>query len=126
MELETNIEEIKIPARIYISKSATNKLRNLKHFTKLNNNVLCRIAMMMAIQEEDLLNDAKVENTSGQEFTRDLLFGEHIDVYEIMIRQYIVDNNVDLTFSATITALIESGVHKISRAKSLEQLCQLT
>ena len=125
MEPRLNCESMNIPTRIYISKTATDKLRHLKQLTKVNNNVLCRIAMMIAINSESTLNNAGVGDADGQEFTRDLLFGENISIYEIIIRQYMADNEVDLSFAAAISALIEIGVHKISHVKSLEQLCEV-
>ena len=127
MESTIKFNEIKIPTRIYLSKSVTDKLRNLKRVTKLNSNVLCRIAIMIALKEKALtLANVEVGDTSGQEFSRDLLFGEHLDIYEMLIRQYMFDNDVDLSFTATIASLVEIGVQKFSYVKSLEQLCDLT
>ena len=125
METRLDRASMKIPPRIYISKTATDKLRNIKQLTKVNNNVLCRIAMMIAINSESTLKNAGVGDADGQEFTRDLLFGEHIDTYEIIIRQYMADNDVDLSFAVTIAALVEIGVHKFSHVRSLEQLCDV-
>ena len=127
MESTIKINETKIPARIYLSKTVTDKLRNLKRLTRVNNNVLCRIAIMTALKEEgSTLSHVEVGDASGQEFTRDLLFGEYLDIYEILIRQYMVDNDVDLSFAATIATLIEIGIQEICYVRSLEQLCELT
>ena len=126
MESAIKFDQIKIPARIYLSRTVTDKLRNLKRRTQVNNNVLCRIAIMIALKEEFTRSNVKVEDASGQEFSRDVLFGKYLDIYEILIRQYMVDNDVELTFAETIATLVEIGIQKIYYAESLEQLCELT
>jgi len=115
-----------IPNRIKLSKKATDKLRFLKTKTGLTPNILSRIAIMLAIKEgSDLSNAGVGEMEGGQELNDTTLFGEHIYIYDILINQYIYDQQLKLSVAETIVAMIEVGVFKMGHIRELEQLCDL-
>lgn len=115
-----------LPNRVKLSKNATGKLRYLKSQTGLTPNILSRIAIMLAIREgSDLSNAGIGEMDGGQELNDTTLFGEHVQIYDILINQYIHDNKIKINISEAIVALIEIGVHKMGHIKSLAQLCEL-
>jgi len=111
-----------LPNRIKLSKIATHKLQYLKGRTGLTPNILSRIAMMLAIKEGSNLSNAGVNDNDGQELNDTTLFGEYIYVYDVLIKQYIHDNNIAMDVADTIVALIEVGVHKMGHVKRIEQL----
>ena len=115
-----------IPNRITLTRTSTNKLQTIKNRTGITPNIGSRIAIMLAIKSNDDLSTAGVEDAKGQILDKDTLFGDHIDVYEIIIRQYIHDNDIDLPISTVITSLVEVGIHKMGHVRSLEQLCSLS
>ena len=117
---------MKIPNRVTLTRRSTNKLQTLKNHTGITPNISSRIAIMLAINSNDDLSVAGADDAKGQILDKDTLFGDHIDVYEIIIRQYINDNNIDLPISTVITSLVEVGIHKMGHVRSLEQLCSLS
>ncbi len=91
--------------------------------TGLTPNILARIAIMLALKEScDLLN-AGVADTEGQELNKSVLFGEHADVYDVMIHQYLNENNISLPNQQAISALVEIGIHKMGHIKKVEDVC---
>ncbi len=115
-----------IPARIKLSKQATDKLRYLKSKTGLTPNILSRIAIMLAIREGSNLSNAGIgDMNGGQELNDTTLFGEYIAVYDVLINQYISENKLSLSVADTIVAMIEIGIHKMGHIKQLEHLCEL-
>ena len=119
---------MKIPNRVTLTKTSTNKLQTIKNRTGITPNISSRIAIMLAINSNDDLSvaGAGTGDAKGQILDKDTLFGDHIDVYEIIIRQYINDNEIELPISAVITSLVEVGIHKMGHVRSLEQLCSLS
>jgi len=115
-----------LPNRIKLSKKSTNKLQLIKNQTGVTPNISSRIAIMLAINSNDDIAVAGVEAADGQELNKDILFGDYIDIYEILIRQYMHDHELDIPVSKLIASLIELGVHKMGHVRSLEQLCTLS
>lgn len=114
-----------LPNRVKFSQKATDKLRYIKSKTGLTPNILSRIAIMLALKESGDLTNAGVSDNDGQELNKSVLFGEYADVYDVMIHQYIHDNEIDLSIQDSIAALVEVGVHKMGHVKQLEDLCHL-
>lgn len=114
-----------LPNRVKLSQKATNKLQNIKINTGLTPNILSRIAIMLAVKENTNLATAGVSDYEGQELDKSVLFGEHSDVYDVLINQYIYANKIDLPIKQTIAALIEVGVHKMGHIKQLSDICKL-
>lgn len=113
-----------LPNRVMFSQKATDRLRFMKAKTGLTPNILARMAIMLALKENGNLLNAGVSDNEGQELNKGVLFGEYIDVYDVMIHQYIHDNNITLSIQQTVVALVEVGVHKMGHVKKLEDLCQ--
>lgn len=95
----------------------------LKMRTGLTPNILARIAIMLAIKESSDLLNAGVADSDGQELHKSVLFGEHVDVYDVLICQYIHDNNIDVPLHQAIAALVEIGIHKMGHIKKVEDVC---
>ena len=114
-----------LPNRVKFSQKSTDKLRYMKSKTGVTPNILSRIAIMMALKESGNLANAGVSDNDGQELNKSVLFGEYEDVYDVMIHQYVNDNNIDLSIQETIAALVEVGVHKMGHVRQLEDLCEL-
>lgn len=115
-----------IPNRITLSKTSTNKLQSLKKYTGITPNIMSRIAIMLAINSNHDIKNTSMRGAKGQVLEKDTLFGEQIDIYEIVIRQYISDNAVDMSVALVIASLVDIGVHKMGNIRSLEQLCSLS
>ena len=114
-----------LPSRVPLSKKATDKLRYLKIKTGLTLNILSRVAIMLAIKESNILRNAGVNDYDGQVLSRDVMFGDHQDTYAVMIKEYLIENNIQMGISEAITALIEVGVFKIGHVKSLADLAKV-
>lgn len=114
-----------LPNRVHLSTKATNKLQYIKSSTGITPNILSRIAIMLAVKEgSDLLNSG-VEDFDGQVLDKSVLFGEHSEVYDVLINQYIHDYKIKLDIQKTIASLVEVGIHKMGHIKNLEDICNL-
>ena len=111
-----------LPNRVSLSLNATNKLRNLKAHTGLTPNILSRVAITKALESTSSLENAGVGDADGQVLSKDVMFGEHDLVYEVLIKQYIKDNKISEPIQNVIAALIEIGVHKIGHVKNIQQI----
>ncbi|WP_444997914.1 DndE family protein [Aliikangiella sp. IMCC44359] len=108
-----------LPSSIKVSKRAEQKLKLLAGYTGLNRNAIARIAIMLAIKEDGNLANAGVADNQGQEFNQYLLFGEHSDVYDVFINQYIQDKEIKLSIKQAIVAMIEVGLFKMGHIRNL-------
>ena len=111
-----------LPSRVSLSKNATGKLRFMKQTTGLTPNILSRIAMMKAIETGDSLGNAGVHDNEGQVLSRDVLFGDHAEVYDAILTQYIHEKDINIPLHDAIAALIEIGVHKMGHVKKIQDL----
>ena len=112
-----------LPNRIRLSEKATKKLQYMKHKTGLTPNILARIAIMLSIKDGSGLNNAGVSDYKGQELDKAILFGEHINIYDVVIKQYVHEHGIEENPSSqTIAALIEIGVYKMGHVKQIEQI----
>ena len=109
-----------LPNRVQLSKIVTNKLQNIKNKTGITPNLSSRIALVKALESTTSLVNAGVEDADGQILNRDVLFGEHVEIYELLIREYLYLNSIEMELDKVIAALIEIGVHKISHVKNLQ------
>jgi len=114
-----------LPNRIRLSINATNKMQYLKSQTGITPNILSRFAIMLAIKENSNLKNSGVEDLDGQVIEKSTLFGDHTDVYDVLINQYIHDNDISLDMHKIIASLIEVGVHKMGHIKNLVDVCNL-
>jgi len=114
-----------LPRSITLSKVATDKLRSMKASTGLTPNILARVAIMLAIKDGSSLANASVGDAEGQILSKDVLFGEYTDVYEVLLNQYVHGADNDCSLSEIIPSLIEAGVHKMGHIKSINDLADL-
>ena len=111
-----------LPNRVQLSKTATNKLQNIKNRTGITPNISSRIAIVKALESTSSLENAGVEDSDGQVLNRDVLFGEHAEIYELLVREYLTINSIDMELDRVIASLIEIGVHKISHVRNVQDL----
>jgi len=111
-----------LPNRIALSNNATGKLRYMKQHTGVTPNILSRIALIKAIEAGGSLKNAGVADGEGQVLSRDVLFGDHVKAYEVILTQYMHDNDISLSLSELIPALIEVGIHKMGHVKKVQDL----
>ncbi len=114
-----------LPNRVRLSTKTTNKMQRIKSLTGITPNVLSRIAIMLAIKEGSNLKNSGVEDMDGQTLDKSVLFGDHTEIYDVLINQYIHDNKIDLDIQKIISSLIEVGSHKMGHIKSLIDVCDL-
>ncbi len=114
-----------LPNRVRLSTTASQKMQYLKNQTGITPNILSRIAIMLAIKGGSNLTNAGVSDYDGQVLDKSVLFGDHTDVYDVLINQFIHDNNIEMDAQKTIASLVEIGVHKMGHVKNLSQLCRL-
>ena len=114
-----------LPNRVRISSKATNKMQNIKSQTGITPNILSRFAIMLALKEGANLNNTDIEDFDGQVLDKSVLFGDHMEVYDVLINQYICDYDIDLDVQKTIASLIEVGVHKMGHIKNISDVCKL-
>lgn len=114
-----------LPNRVSLSQKATGKLRHIKGQTGLSLNILSRIAIMLTINDGNKLQNAGVSDYDGQILSRDVLFGDHQDIYSILINEHMNSKKIDMNLSEAISAMIEVGVFKMGHIKSLLDLAKL-
>ncbi len=114
-----------LPNRVRLSTNATNKMQYLKSQTGITPNILSRFAIMLAIKEGSNLKNAGAQDLDGQILDKSVLFGDYTEIYDVLINQYIFDNDIALGTSKTISSLIEVGIHKMGHIKNLVDVCNL-
>lgn len=113
------------PHKFKVSVSSTAKLRYLKSKTGLTPNILCRFAIALALADESGLGNASVTDIEGQEFNAPTLFGEHMDIYEALLKQFAHDSQLPWDPVRHIASLVEVGLHKMGHVRSLKDVALL-
>lgn len=113
------------PNRFKISAASTEKLKFLKSKTGVTPNILCRFAISLAIRDSNGIGNASAVELNGQDFNAPTLFGDHLDMYEVLVRQYMHDNDVKDDVSRCIAAMVEIGLHKMGHVRSVRELALL-
>ena len=109
-----------LPKRIHISKGATETLRMMKGRTGLTPNIVCRLALVKSL-EEGKAGGLKKPDMTGSEFNAPTLFGEHVAVFEALIRQ--VHGHVDPKVVPLLLAShIDHGLERLRRARTVGEL----
>jgi len=111
-----------LPNRVQTSLNAMGKLRYMKQATGLTPNILSRFAIMKAIEGGGSIKNAGVVDNDGQVLSRDVLFGDHAEVYSAILSQYVHENKIKDPLQDVIVALIEIGVHKMGHIKKIQDL----
>ncbi len=114
-----------LPNRIRLSRKATNKMQFMKSKTGITPNILSRFAIMLAIKDGTDLKNSELEDIEGQVLDKSVLFGDHMEVYDLLISQYIHDYNIELDIQKTIASLVEIGVHKMGHIRELSDIYKL-
>ena len=113
------------PHKFRVSTSSTAKLKFLKSKTGLTPNILCRFAVSLALADESGLGNSSVSDLDGQEFNAPTLFGEHMDIYEALLKQFTSDNGLEWDPVRHIASLVEVGLHKMGHVRSLKHVAEL-
>ncbi|MDD0841176.1 DndE family protein [Pseudomonas sp. Gutcm_11s] len=113
------------PHKFKISSASSAKLKYLKSKTGLTPNILCRFAISTALKDINGLGNASVSDLDGQEFNAPTLFGEHMDIYEALLKQFVFECNLEWDPVRCVASLIEVGLHKMGHVKSLKEVVQL-
>jgi len=112
-----------LPNRFRISKSATDTLKLLKMRTGVTPNILCRIALMLSL-EEGVSRGEQAPDLDGSEFNAPTLFGEHAQVYECFIQQ--IHGMLDARqYNLVVASHVDNGLELLKRCKTLLDLSQL-
>ena len=113
-----------IPHRIRISERATARLKYLKSRTGLTPNVLSRFAFVLSIREMRRVSGSG-RALGGQEFNSSTLFGEHVELYELLLDRYVSLVGDDRRSTTIIANHIENGLHKMGHLRRLEDVAAL-
>ncbi|MGJ5065237.1 DNA sulfur modification protein DndE [Bradyrhizobium oligotrophicum] len=117
-------------SKLKISADATSKLRSLRQRTGLTPNLLCRVALMLSL-EEGRIGDGVSPDEEGSEFNAYTLTGEYGGLFAALLRwveegpspEEPMDNGTLLT---RLRAHIHRGVGTLSvRAKSPSDVLRL-
>lgn len=114
-----------LPTSITLSKRVAVQFQTIKNNTGVPNNVLARFAISLALEGEEHINHAPPSDSGGKTLDRDLLFGGLLEIYEAMIREYMIRNKVDMPLGLAISSLVEIGAHKMGHVRSLGALTAL-
>ncbi|WP_339467165.1 DndE family protein [Pseudomonas capeferrum] len=113
------------PHKFKVSASSTAKLKFLKSKTGLTPNILSRFAIALALADDNGLGNASVSDLDGQEFNAPTLFGEHLDLYEALLRQFTHQSTLEWDPVRHVASLIELGLHKMGHVRSLKDVAML-
>ena len=113
-----------IPHRLRLSERATGRLRYLKSRTGLTPNILSRFAFLLSARDMRRIAHAPAD-LAGQEFNAPTLFGEHQELYELLLVRYVETAGDDRDPSLVIASHIDNGLHKMGHVRSVEDLAAL-
>jgi DNA sulfur modification protein DndE len=115
--------------KLRISADAESRLRSLRQRTGLTPNLLCRMAMMLSL-EEGSVGPAPVTDEGGNEFNAYTLMGDHNGLITAMLRMVEEEADghplADDELLARLRAHIHRGVATLSvRAKAPADIVRL-
>lgn len=109
-----------LPKRLRISKTATDNLKVLKSRTGLTPNILCRMALLLSL-EDGAVGGNRVIEELGNEFNAPTLFGEFAFLFEALIRQ--VHGQLETKdCTSVIISHIDDGIERLRKSRSLGDL----
>ncbi len=114
-----------LPTSVTLSKRVSDQFQTIKNHTGVPNNVLARFAIGLALESEGRVDLLSVSDNSGKTLDRDLLFGGLIEIYEVMIREYMIRNEINMPLGPAIASLVEIGAHRMGHVRSLCALAAL-
>lgn len=111
-----------LPKRMRISKAAADILRGLKGKTGVTPNLVCRMALLMSMEDGER-GGLKEVDQSGNEFNAPTLFGEHAILFECLLRE--LHGELDQkTCAMVIASHIETGLDRLRKSKGVLDLVQ--
>ncbi|MDE0039076.1 MAG: DndE family protein [Gammaproteobacteria bacterium] len=113
-----------IPHRVRVSERATGRLRYLKSRTGLTPNILGRFAFVLSARDMCRLAHGPGD-LAGLEFNAPTLFGEHQELYELLLVRYAETASDERDPGLVIASHIETGLHKMGHLRSLEDMAAL-
>lgn len=113
-----------IPHRLRISTQASARLKYLKSRTGLTPNVLSRFAFVLSIREMRRVTWDR-RTLGGLEFNASTLFGEHLELYDLILARYVSLTGDDRRAAIVVANHIESGLHKMGHLRRLEDVVSL-
>lgn len=116
---------INLPNEVTLSKSVTNKFAVIKQRTGVTPNLLGRIALMKALEDNVQLMDLKPFSEAGQKIPKDIMFGEDADIYRLALELYASEQGFKGDFKTLVNNLIEYGAHSIPQVKSILDFSKL-
>jgi DNA sulfur modification protein DndE len=109
-----------LPKRLRISKLATDNLKVLKSRTGLTPNIICRMALLLSL-EEGAGGGRRMTEDLGSEFNAPTLFGEFAFLFEALLRQ--VHGQLDVKdCTSIIVSHIDNGIERLRKSRSLGDL----
>lgn len=110
------------PTRIQLNKKTWDRLQYIQTQTRVTPNITARIAIGLALRDirTASINSAEPEQTHV--INRDVLFGEHQQVYEAMIKQFCYEQDIDADIHQIIRSLIDNGLHKLGHLRKFSDL----
>lgn len=99
-------------SKLRISAEATSKIRSLRQRSGLRPNLLCRIALMLSL-EEGSASARPVPPDDGQEFNRYTLTGDY-DALFIGLLKIVEGEKSDEELLALLRAHIHEGIGRLS------------
>jgi DNA sulfur modification protein DndE len=108
-----------LPKRLRISKMSTDTLKNR---TGLTPNIVCRIALILSLEEGATRGRKKVDQ-SGSEFNAPTLFGEFGTLFESLLVQAHGSLNAK-QMNDVIASHIEDGLSQLRKSKNLLDLVE--
>lgn len=106
-----------LPNQFRISKKATDTLAMMKGRTGITPNILARLAIAHALESNSLSQD--ITSTPGDQILHtSTLFGEHAEMYAMLIRQQ--SEGIDI--SKAVTQLIDNGLGIFTGVNNLNDL----
>ena len=113
-----------IPHRVRISERAASRLRYLKSRTGLTPNILSRFAFLLSVRDMRRLGRTCAD-LHGQEFNAPTLFGEHQELYDLILVRYVEVAEDEREPGVIIADHIENGLHKMGHVRRLLDVAAL-
>lgn len=113
-----------IPHRVRVSEQAGARLKFLKSRTGLTSNILSRFAFVLSIRDMRRVTRGSA-SLHGQEFNAPTLFGEHQELYDLILVTYVDATGDNRDPAAIIANHIENGLHKMGHVRGLEDIVDL-
>ena len=111
-----------LPLEIALSYKQTNRFSSIKSRTGVTPNIIARIAILKALEEN--IEPDKLEKASNlsQKIPRDIAFGDFIDLFDFAISHYTKKYNYSGDVRELISNLIETGAHKIGNIQNISEI----